>query len=270
MSSKRLPPRSERKPCLSAKSTTDLHWNDRAASVANDVEVNLMDIFQREIEYDYVCRYLEPNSRILEVGCGNGFSTERFRALVEHVDAFDYAENMVERARTAFGETNNRFIHDNVLDPQHLEAEYDTVVCVRVLINLQDFEQQRLAVRNMAGLTREGGRLILAEGFTDGFDGLNGLREKVGLPPLTPASINFYSSLAELQEVLDEWFELEETFHLGAYDYLTRVMYPLQVGAENATHNTNFSERCSELARAFNPDCFEPLSRMRGLVLRRR
>jgi SAM-dependent methyltransferase len=255
---------------LSAKSTTDLHWNERAASVSNDVEVNLMDIFQREIEYDYVCRYLEPSARILEVGCGNGFSTERFRRLVGHVDAFDYAENMIERARAAFGETNNRFIHDNVLDPKHLGSDYDAVVCVRVLINLHDLEQQRLALENLAKLTKQGGRLILAEGFTDGFDGLNTLRDEVGLPPLTPASINFYSSLAEILEVLEASFELEETFHLGAYDYLTRVMYPLVVGPENATHNTNFSERCSELARAFNPDCFEPLSRMRGLVLRRR
>ena len=253
-----------------AKSATDLHWNERAASVSNDVEVNLMDIFQREIEYDHVCRYLQPSSRILEVGCGNGFSTERFRALVEHVDAFDYAENMVERARAAFGETNNRFIHDNVLDPRHLGSEYDAVVCIRVLINLHDFEQQQLALRNLAILTRSGGRLILAEGFTEGFDALNALREEVVLPPLTPASINYYSAYEELRPTLEEAFELEETFHLGAYDYLTRVMYPLVVGAENAKHNTNFSERCSELARAFNPDCFEPLSRLRGLVLRRR
>jgi len=26
---------------------TDLHWNARAASVSDDIEVNLMDIFQR-------------------------------------------------------------------------------------------------------------------------------------------------------------------------------------------------------------------------------
>lgn len=252
------------------KSQTDLHWNERAASVADDIEVNLMDIFQREIEYDFVCRYLEPGQRILEVGCGNGFSTERFRAIAGHVDAFDFAENMIERAKSAFGETNNRFIHDNVLDPQHLEGPYDAVVCVRVLINLADLEQQRLAVRNLAKLTAPGGLLILAEGFTDGFENLNELRAKVGLPEITPAAINFYSSLAELQPPLDESWDLEDTFHLGAYDYLTRVMYPLVVGPENAKHNTNMSERCSELARAFNPDCFEPLSRMRGLVLRRR
>jgi len=252
------------------KTTTDLHWNERAASVANDVEVNLMDIFQREIEYDYVCRYLNSTMRVLEVGCGNGFSTDRFRSLVEHVDAFDYAEQMIERAKEAFGETNNTFIHDNVLDPQTLEGPYDTVICVRVLINLADLEQQQVAVRNMASLTKPGGLLILAEGYTDGFQALNDLRAEVELPAIQPAAINFYSSLADLQPTIDESFDLEDTFHLGAYDYLTRVLYPLVVGPENATHNTNFSERCSELARAFNPDAFEPLSRMRGLVLRRR
>jgi SAM-dependent methyltransferase len=254
----------------SAKTTTDLHWNDRAASVAEDVEVNLMDIFQREIEYDYVCRYLTADMRVLEVGCGNGFSTKRFRELVSHVDAFDYAERMIERAREAFGETNNRFIHDNLLAPEHLEGPYDTTICVRVLINLADLEQQQLAIRNLAELTKPGGLLILAEGFTDGFEQLNELREAVGLPPIDPAAINFYSSLEDVQPVLDEWFSVEDTFHLGAYDYLTRVLYPLVVGPANAKHNTNFSERCSELARAFNPDAFAPLSRIRGLVLRRR
>lgn len=254
----------------SAKTTTDLHWNERAASVAKDVEVNLMDIFQREIEYDYVCRYLDTSMRVLEVGCGNGYSTDRFRPLVQHIDAFDYAEQMIERAKEAFGETNNRFIHDNVLDPQTLEGPYDTVICVRVLINLADLAQQKLAVENLAKLTKPGGLLILAEGYTDGFEALNALRGKVELPAIQPAAINFYSALSDLEPTLDDSFTLEDSFHLGAYDYLTRVLYPLVVGPENATHNSNFSARCSELARAFNPDDFEPLSRMRGLVLRRR
>jgi SAM-dependent methyltransferase len=252
------------------KSSTDLHWNERAARIENDIEVNIMDIFQRELEYDYVCRYLASDMRVLEVGCGNGFSTDRFRPLVKHLDAFDYAENMIARAKAKFGETNNRFLHDNVLDPQNLGRDYDAVICVRVLINLRSLDEQRRAVRNLVQLVRPGGLLILVEGFTEGFKALTALREQVNLPPVEPAKINFYSSVSDLMPDLMVHCEAEDEFHLGAYDYLTRVMYPLVVGAENARHNSVFSERCQELARVFNPDCFAELSRVRGLVMRKR
>ena len=252
------------------KTATDIHWNERAASVADDIEVNIMDIFQRDLEYDYVGPYLSSDQRILEVGCGNGFSTERFRELVAHVDAMDYAENMIERARERVGERNNRFILDNILEPTQLEGPYDAVVCVRVLINLADFEQQQRALEVMASLLAPGGQLILVEGFVEGFEALSELRNELDLGSVTPASINYYSRLSDFMPLIERDFELADTFHLGAYDYLTRVMYPMVAGPENVKHNTVMSERCVQLARAFNPDCFESFSRIRGLVLRKR
>jgi SAM-dependent methyltransferase len=144
------------------------------------------------------------------------------------------------------------------------------VICVRVLINLRNLDEQRCAVRNLVKLVRPGGVLILVEGFTEGFKALTALREQVNLPPVEPAKINFYSSVDDLMPDLTADCAVEDQFHLGAYDYLTRVMYPLVVGAENAKHNSVFSERCQELARAFNPDCFAELSRVRGLVMRKR
>jgi SAM-dependent methyltransferase len=252
------------------KSSTDIHWNQRAASVKNDIEVNIMDIFQRELEYDLICRYLTKEMTVLEVGCGNGFSTERFRTLVRHVDAFDYAENMIERAKLRVGETNNRFFLDNVLAPEHLNGPYDTVICVRVLINLRNQEEQYLALKNLIPQVKEGGLLILVEGFEEGFTTLSELRKAVALPPIEPAKINFYSPLSDFLPFLESHFIIEDKFHLGAYDYLTRVVYPLVVGAENAKHNSVFSEKCSQLARAYNADCFEGFSRIKGLSLRKR
>jgi SAM-dependent methyltransferase len=251
------------------KSSTDLHWNERASKVDNDIEVNIMDIFQRDLEYDYICRYLTKDMRVLEVGCGNGFSTNRFRSLVRHIDAFDYSENMIERAKTIFGQTNNRFIHDNVLNPQYLDGPYDAVISVRVLINMRNLQEQALAIRNLVKFVKLKGILILAEGFRDGFASLNELRQRVGLPPLEPAKINFYSSQDDLLPILKKHFQLEDKFHLGTYDYLTRVLYPLIVGTKNVKHNTSFSDKCAQLAREFNPDYFEDFSRMRGFVFRK-
>jgi len=251
------------------KSQTDLHWSQRAASVENDAEVNIMDIFQRDLEYDHVCSYLEKGMRILEVGCGNGFSTNRFRDLVKHIDAFDYSEEMIRRATTTYGERNNRFIHDDVLAPRHLSNAYDAIVCIRVLINLRNLDEQRLAIQNVTQRLRNGGRFILVEGFSDGFLSLNEVRSRVGLPALEPAKINFYSTVRDAVGHLEQHLVLEKEFHLGAYDYLTRVVYPLMVGAQNAKHNTVFSEKCAALARASNPDCFKGLSRVRGFIFRR-
>jgi SAM-dependent methyltransferase len=248
---------------------TDKHWNQRAETVAHDHEVNLMDVFQRELEFDAVEADLRTDMRVLEVGCGNGFSTDRFRKHVRHVDAFDKSTEMVERAKRSFGEKNNRFFQDDVLAPKSIESDYDCVICVRVLINLPNTEAQRLAVRNMAGFVRTGGVLLLAEGFTEGFRELTALRDKVGLAPIQPASINHYSSWKELEPTIAKHFQVERTWHLGMYDYLTRVLYPHIVGAANAKHNTNFAEKCHELARVYNPDAMEPLSRLRGFVLRK-
>lgn len=251
------------------KSQTDLYWSQRATSVEDDAEVNIMDVFQRDLEYDYVCTYLGKEMTVLEVGCGNGFSTNRFRNLVKHIDAFDSSEEMIRRARATYGESNNHFIHDSVLAPCHVSTAYDAIVCVRVLINLRDLTEQRLAIRNLVPLMRVGGRFILVEGFSDGFSSLNELRSRVGLPPLEPATINFYSPVEEVIGDLRRELRAEGEFHLGAYDYLTRVVYPLMAGPQGVKHNTVFSEKCAALARANNPDCFKDLSRVRGFVFKR-
>ena len=64
-------------------------------------------------------------------------------------------------------------------------------------------------------------------------------------------------------------FVVEDTFHLGTYDVLTRILYPLIVG-EKVERNSVFHEKASALARAINPDAFGRFSRIQGLLLRRK
>ena len=246
---------------------TNTHWDTRAESVKGDCEVNIADVCQRNLEHAEICPYLRKDMRVLEVGCGNGYSTSIFRAFVKHIDAFDCSESMIERAKHSFGETNNRFIVDDVLRPQHLAGPYDLVLCVRVLINLRDLAEQRLAVDNLTSLVKPGGLLILVEGFNDGFVALDRIRQKAGMQPLEPARINFYSFIDELRPQLERHFTFANEFHLGSYDYLTRFVYPCIVGSENVQHNTSFHEKFQQLAAAHNPDCLREFSRVRGYVM---
>lgn len=252
-----------------SKSETDIHWNDRARAEPSDERVNISDLVQRSLENDFILSVL-PRARVLEVGCGNGHLTSVLREHAEFVDAFDYAENMIERARRYVGERNNRFFHDSVLAPTGAKGPYDAIVCVRVLINLRGLAEQQKAVENLAGLVRPGGTLVLVEGYRDGFDALNTLRESVGLPAAQPAKINYYSYLRELQPTLERFFEVGRTCHTGMFDFLTRVVNPLLNGVEAASGPSAFHERILPLARACNPNDFAPLARLHGMELRRR
>ena len=249
------------------KSQTDLFWNQRALTETDAIKVNIADDAQRQLETEFIVRHLRPGSRILEVGCGNGHLTSTLRTHVGFVDAFDYAENMIAQAVQSHGQTNNRFFHDSVLDPSSVQPPYDTVVCVRVLINLRDREEQMRAFQNMVRLLKPGGELILVEGFTEGFAQLNVVRQAAGLEALVPAAINFYSPLADWRSILNDC-DVVATFNTGCFDFLTRVVYPALVGADRATGPGEFHAKILPIARTFNPEALAPLARLRGFVLR--
>ncbi|MBL7069132.1 MAG: class I SAM-dependent methyltransferase [Candidatus Omnitrophica bacterium] len=250
------------------KTSTNLHWDKRAEIINDKVMVNIADIYQRELENELIiCPYLKKDMKILEVGCGNGYSTSNFRDLVGHVDAMDISENMIKRARRVFGQKKNRFFVDNILKPKHLTGFYDLVVCVRVLINLRNLKEQKTALRNLAMFVRKKGLLILVEGFKDGFIYLNEMRRKMEMPPVKPAKINFYSFTEDLKPCLEKFFKIKKELHLGSYDFLTRLAYPLLVGPGNAKHNTVFHEKFMRLASKYNPESFAKFSRIRGYIL---
>ncbi len=251
----------------SEKSETDIHWNERARVESDFRKVNIADLVQRQLENQFILKHLQSNERIVEVGCGNGFLTEELRQVAAHVDAFDFAENMVEAAKEKFGETNNRFFVDSVLVGERVETPYDVAVCVRVLINLSNVDEQKTAISNIAKWLKPGGKLILVEGYLDGFHELNRMRVACGLGEMKPAHINFYSSISELKPVLEEHFSIKDSWHSGMFDLLTRVLYPLLEGEDKATGPSDFHSKILPLAQAFNPDDLTSFGRLRGFLL---
>jgi ubiquinone/menaquinone biosynthesis C-methylase UbiE len=250
--------------------STDLFWENRTSKEQDITKVNIADLAQRKLETEFLLEHLKPTDSILEVGCGNGYLTNTLRQHVKHVDAFDYSKQMVKSALEHFKETNNHFFHDNLLQPTQITKMYDAIICVRVLINLADLHQQFQALDNLKKVLNPGGRLILIEGYIDGFNSINRFRNTVSLPPLTPAAINFYSQYSEISHYLENDYDIQAEFHTGCFDFLTRIVYPSLVGSENAQGYNEFHEKTLDIAKHFNPEAMKEFARLRGECLVKR
>ena len=232
-------------------------WEERARTVADARAVNTPNFLQRELELDAIEPYLSSDLHVLEVGCGNGWTSAWLAERVARVTAIDVSDEMILRARREHPDSRIDFRTGDIRTGDGLSRpSWDLILCIRVLINLTNLDEQRAALAVLARHLTSDGRLILAEGFLDGFLAINELRQAAGEDPIIPAPINCYSTLADLAEALPAELEVEGRFHLGAFDYLTRI-----AGCD--------PELAVRLARAYNPAELERFSRLRGFVLRR-
>tara|TARA_R110002110_G_scaffold415562_1_gene651088 strand:+ start:59165 stop:59944 length:780 start_codon:yes stop_codon:yes gene_type:complete len=250
-----------------SKTETDLFWSARPTKEKDPQKVNISDLVQRDLETEFIISHLKATDSVLEVGCGNGFLTSLLRDKVKYIDAFDYAENMVSQAKTIYGEKNNTFFHDNIVKPQYLKKQYDVVICVRVLINLENFEQQKKAFANLLSQVKPRGKLLLLEGFIEGFDNLNRIRKDAHIDEMQPAHINYYSKKEDFTKLFENNVSIEETFHTGTFDFLTRVVYPALVGSENATTPGDFHTKIKGISKAYKSNDMMPLARLHGWSL---
>jgi len=98
----------------------------------NEVALNYEDKFMEmdlyNDTYDYFCTMLNPNSKVLDVGCGPGNITKYFLNIREDlkITGIDLAPNMIERAKINIPKAN--FIIKDALKINELTDTFDGVV----------------------------------------------------------------------------------------------------------------------------------------------
>jgi len=220
------------------------YWNRRARESTNDNQVTHQDLFQKELELNFISKHLKSGINVLEVGCGNGFVTEFLCQHVNHVDAFDASSEMIKRAKLRLtGKKCNLFIKRLPLpSPEGLKSYYDAVVSVRVLINLENQNSQSQAIEWIASKLNSGGIFLLLEGCQNGLDAINSLRIAAGMKPIKTAKYNINLEENWLELKTKRYFDIAQKDGIGNYDYLTRFFYPLLIGEDKIQYNTDFHE----------------------------
>ncbi|OFW61088.1 MAG: hypothetical protein A2Z35_01445 [Actinobacteria bacterium RBG_19FT_COMBO_36_27] len=220
------------------------YWNKKAREATNDNQLTHQDLFQKQLELNFISTHLKSNTDVLEVGCGNGFITEFLCQYVNHVDAFDASDEMIKRASLRLQRKNcNLFVKKLPSpSPEGLKPFYDAIISVRVLINLESRNAQSKAIKWIASKLKPGGIFLLLEGCKEGLNSINDLRTAAGMKPIKTAEYNINIEKSWLEQNAEHHFYISQKDGIGTYDFLTRFFYPLLTGEDKVQYNTDFHE----------------------------
>jgi SAM-dependent methyltransferase len=192
--------------------------------------------------------------RIMDVGCGNGFTLSRIAALYPDVQlvAIDNSEAMLTLTMNRFyGNVKVASMKGDIRDSGFMrDMASDIIISQRVLINILSRDDQKQALKNIIDGCQPGTALCFIEGFEQPLQNLNVARSEFDLEPLLPAEHNLYLPNTFFDHPKLASFETAsaviDTNFLSTHYYVSRVAH-----AAVTTGNGEF-KRNSEFVKFFS------------------
>ena len=216
-----------------------LFWEKRASDNAKKINSEmgntLDDVNLRKLEIKAILKYIHNNQKVLDVGCGNGYSTIDFASSKKiSIDGIDYSKQMILNARKLLSYKRNKikgkvnFFQRDILDDNLGEEKYDVIITERCLINLDTWNKQKKALMNLHKYLKTGGYLLMIEGFKDNLNEINKIRQKYKLKPIDIVWHNLFFDKIKFEKFAKKYFKIEHIDNFGStYMLITRTLFHL-------------------------------------------
>jgi len=232
------------------------HWEAMAERYNAEYLATIPDKYLKDIELDSIFPYLSNHIKMLEVGCGNGFSCFRIRERFDlDLKGIDYSRNMIKAATARLAELGYNglvFVFGDATQLEEPDGFYDVVLTERCLINLSDWEQQQLAITQINRALKQGGLYIMSEAFMEPLNHLNELRRRLKLPAIETKWHNRYLVEKETLPFVETLFRTKAFLSYSSLYYLlTRVVSPKM--GEIEQRETGYLDSINQVAAMLPP-----------------
>ncbi len=251
--------------------TIDEHYKAVAQEHGLSSNSTMADEITRDLETKAIIQFVGESLKIqqredstdlttiMDAGCGNGYTLD---VLLKNYPGCNFigiekSDELRSLALSRFqGQPHVKIVKGDIREQGFAEGVLaDILICQRVLINLLETEDQKLALGNIVhsvsspSVRGRGGTLLFIEGFMSSLKKLNDARGEFDLPAILPAHHNLYLpddffEIPQLKPLITDGL-LATPHFLSTHYYVTRVLHPI------VTRNKPF-KRNSEFVRFFS------------------
>lgn len=184
------------------------HWERQAQAYGDKPEASWADRLMIGLEIEALGAYLQDGHRVLDAGCGNGYSAlQQVQRKKIRLTGIDFSASMVDSANRSARKqgvpaARARFVRADLRNLPFEDGVFDRVYTTRSLINLPRWQDQKRAIQECLRVTRSGGKVLFSEAFIEPMRLLNHLRALKKLPPLREPDFNLYLRRAPFENFL--------------------------------------------------------------------
>jgi ubiquinone/menaquinone biosynthesis C-methylase UbiE len=210
-------------------------WTQQAKEHGTAPAASWSDVYAIHLEIDTILKYLNDGENVIDVGCANGYSTVQFASQKKiDIKGVDYIPEMIDQAKLRLSEISPnllgsvKFDVDDIMKLKEPDDTYDKVIVIRVVINLESWENQLSGLKECVRILRPGGQLLLSEATLQGWKKLNQFRLEWGLSEIPMPSFNNYLDQEKVIDSLSRSCQcLGVNNFSSAYFVGTRILKPL-------------------------------------------
>jgi len=106
-------------------------------------------------------KYIEPNIRVLDLGCGTGRLYQIFAKFQDSIDYVGLDQSAGQLAQSKKEFPNNKYVQAEMTQLPFEDASFDLIFCIATLHHLPDEETRRHALSEMKRILQPGGRVFM-------------------------------------------------------------------------------------------------------------
>lgn len=149
---------------LPEKENTNISYWEQVLKAPTPAYQELFDA-----EKEYLNTHIEPNSLVLDIGCGEGRNMQSILQKTQNVYGIDNDQKAVEDAKKKFEKIDTVKVVSASADKLPFEDEtFDTVTFLMILPNLENNKDS--SIGESARVLKKGGKLILSTFAETAFD----------------------------------------------------------------------------------------------------